>query len=503
MADLEDWGPSQAARADTGPARARLRLSFLDIVLLLWRAKWLMIAIGLPLFLIGLLIALQSPKTYDATSRLLVRGGDEVRVLSTLPDGNRDVPFSSELVVQSELEILHSPVVAERTLARFPMQRLYPDLAEARTKALSEAEPSAAEGIEFFYFQKSREAFEKQFRAGSSPNNPVISVGFQHEDAGTAAEVLNAAIAAYLNYRSELYGDGPLDKLTRQRKAVEGDLLAAEDAIRTFLSVNDIGDFNSERETAQGLFSTLSGELLTVRSNASAAARQLATVRNQLADTSPEVSLFVEDSSEQTLLNLRVEREQLLARYTEDSRAVQNIDRQIAQVEAYLQDQAGPSGLTRTGPNPTYQALEASLNSFEAEAQSLAGQRAELETQLAQIESRLALFSALEAEWNETVRRRDLLEASVRTLAEREQQAGTIDSLTREDSESIRVLEAARAPIRGSSMRLPIAVMAMLFAGFTALIGGLLYVFTRRGLPGPNALERSTGLPVVGVVGRS
>lgn len=498
MADLGEWERAEAARA--APAPVRPRLSAVDLTLLLWRAKWLMLLVAIPLFALGLLVALQMPKTYASSTGLYVRAGDEIKIVSALPGDDRAATPDTDVIIQGELELISSRVVAERTLSRFPMQRLYPDLAKARDTALAKAPDQHANALELKYFQKSVEAFDKHFYATAAPNSPVIDVGYRHKDPDTAAEVLNAAMAAYLNYRAELFGARPVDRLTAQRKQAESKLLEAEDAIRAFLKSNRIGDFTSERATAQGLFATISGELSTVRARASAVDGQVAKTRAQLANTPAELDLFIEDSSDQTLMNLKVEREQLLSRYTPDSRAVQNIDRQIAQVEAYLANQDGPSGLVRSGPNPTYQALETALNTAEAEAESLAGQRLELETQLAQISAKLNQFTQLEPDWNELIRNRDLLEQNVRALAERAQQQGAIDGITSDEAESVTVIEPARVPLRGTSLRRPVAILSLLFAGFSGLMAGLIWVFTRRGFATPNSLQRTTSLPVIGAV---
>ncbi|GAB5458659.1 MAG: hypothetical protein Hens3KO_16890 [Henriciella sp.] len=487
MADLEDRGPSRVARAKASPARVRVRLSFSDMLLLLWRAKWIMLAIGAPLLLVGLLIAAQSPETYQATSKLFVRGGDEVRVESAL---------------RRELEILSSPVVAERTLARFPLKRIYPRLAEAHETAFAAGEPVDTEAIEAQYIYQSVEAFQQYFNAEIAPERGILSISFRHETADTAAEVLNAAIATYLTYRGELYSYGQVDTLTEQRKAAEAALLEAEEIIRSFLQEHDIGHFSDEREAAQGLFSALTAELLAVRARANATERQLAAALKKLSETDPEISVPVKNIGQQALFDLQVEREQLLARYTESSQAVQNIDLQIAQMEAYLEDPSGVSELTRDESNPDYQALQVFSDRLQSEAQSLAGQSVELEAQLTQIEARRALFAALEPKWNEIVRTRDAQEQNVLKLAKQEQQSRPISGLIREGRESVRVIEEARVPQKSVSMRLPITAFTIFFATVTALIGGLLYVFTRRGFPTSGALEKSTGLNVIGRLGR-
>ncbi|MEM7492292.1 MAG: Wzz/FepE/Etk N-terminal domain-containing protein [Pseudomonadota bacterium] len=502
MSNASDWGPSGAIDAEPGYARARPRLSFLELILQLWRAKWIMILIFLPIFILGVLIALQMPKTFESTSRLLIRAGVETSAVTVGNDNARQVTPDVEQVVQAELELLRSPVVAQRTLSRFSLSRLYPKLQTALEEELAKSPAEDADAIRFEFQQEALEVFEKSFRAGAPPKNPVINVAFQHKDPEVAAEVLNAAMGAYLSYRSELFSSRPVDQLTAQRRRFEVELIEAEDAIREFLRRNRIEDFGSERATAQGLFTTLSGQLSGTRSRASAVQGQLTQTRAQIASTEPEQDIFIEDNSDQALLDLRLEREDLLARYTEDSRAVEAVDKRIEEIEAFLAEKEGPQGTVRRGPNPTYQALETSLNALEGEAGALASQEIELQRQLVRVEATLARFTELEPEWNELQRKRLSLEDNVRLLTRAEQEEGTIKNIAEDGTDSVSILEPARIPIRGSSLRFPVALLAMLFAGFTALMIGLLRALTREGFSTPNSLSRTTGLPVAGAIGR-
>lgn len=503
MADFADWGPSGGIQTDAGFVPARPRLGVVDLVLQLWRAKWLMMVIGLPIFALGLFLAFQMPKTFESRSALYVTSGDEVRSSSILSDPSFDPGPGIQEVIQGELEILQTQLVAERTLSRFPLERIYPDLAKARDKELAKSDAGFVEPIEFEYYQKGVEALRENLWADASPNSNIISVGFKHEDPRVASEILNAAMAAYLQRRSELFGSRPVDQLRAEQKRFEGELLDAEAEIAKFLNDNNIRDFASERSTAQNLFGVISNELFAVQARASALQGQVSRTRAQLAETSPEQDLYVEDSSAQRLRELEIERNQLLVNYTPESRRVQAVDRQIEELRSFLTEQNAPVGTVRRGPNPTYQALEETLNTSEAEADSVAAQRAELQRQLTAVEEKLNRFTLLEPEWNELLRNRDLIEASVRTIAEQAQREGTVAGLTAQEADSVKITEPATVPLEGSSMKLPIAVLALLFAGFTALIAGLLRAFTRPGFSTPKSLQDTTGLPVLGMTART
>lgn len=501
MTDISDWGPTGVVQTEPGYVPARPRLGLSDFALQLWRSKWLMILVALPIFALGLFVAFQMPTSYESRSALYVTSGDEVRSTTILGDPSFDQGPAIQEVIQGELEILQTYLVSERTLSRFPLDRVYPKLAEARDKEIAKT-PEDAEAIEFEYFQKGVDTFRKSFWANASPNSNIVAVGVKHEDPYVAAELLNAAMAAYLNRRSELFGSRPVDQLQAERKRAEGDLLSAEDAIRAFLTENTIRDFASERTTAQELFAAITNELYSVSAQISAVNGQLERTRAQLTSTPAEQDLYVEDSSAQRLRELQIERNQALVNYTPDSRRVQIIDRQIAELEAFLEGQDGPVGTVRRGPNPTFQALESSLNAVEAEAQSLTERRAELQRQLQAVEEKLVRFTLLEPEWNELLRNRDLIDTNVRSIAEQAQREGTVAGITAQEADSVKITEPATIPIEGSSLKLPVAVLALLFAGFTALIVGLLRAFTRQGFATSSSFQRTTGLRVLSAVGR-
>lgn len=502
MTDIADWGPSAGVQAEMRHAPSRPRLSMPDLLVQLWRTKVLMVAVAVVIFLLGLVIAFQMPEQYESRSGLYVTSGDEVRSTTLLSDPSFDQRPGIQEVIQGELEILRTQLVAERTLSQFPLSDVYPTLAAARDRAIAR-NPGDQDAIEVDYFQQGVERFRKAFWASASPNSNIVAVGFRHKNLDTAAELLNATMKTYLERRAELFGSRPVVQLRAERKRAETDLVAAETDIRTFLTEHAIRDFASERSTAQALYAAISNELYTVSARISAVNGQLARTRTQLASTPAQQDIYVEDSSAERLRELQIERNQALVSYTPESRRVQAIDRQINELRAFLDTQDGLVGTVRRGPNPTYQTLQTSLNSLEADAQSLAEQRTELQRQLQAVEDKLDRFSQLEGEWNELLRNRDLIETGIRTIAEREQREGAVAGMTAQDTDSVKITEPATQPIKGQSLRLPVAILALFFAVFSALMIGLFKAVSRPGFVSASSLERTVGIRVLGAVGKA
>lgn len=492
MTDLSDWGPSGAAQADAGMVPARPRLSIVDLILHLWRAKWLMLLVALPILGLGLLLASQMPEKFESRSALYVSSD------AVLMPGAK----GSDLVIliQGEVQILQTQLVAERTLARFPLSRLYPALAEARDKRLAAAPATQHDAIEFAYFQKGVEALRAEFRAQAMTNSNTILVSFKHPDRHVASEILNAAMAVYLQRRTELFGRTASHDSKPQRKDLEAALLAADAAIDKFMKDHSIRDFVSERATNQSLYTAISNELFAVQARGSAVQGQLSRTREQLAETEPEHEIYIEDSSAERLRALEIERTQALVTFTPTSRRVQAIERQIAEIRAFLASNDGPIGTSRRGPNPTYQALLGARNTFDAEAESLRQKQIELRRQLQAVEDRLKRFSDLQPAWNELQRTRDLSESDLRDFTDRTQRQGSDIARSQRDREAIRITEPATVPTRSSSLKWPLAALAFMLAGLAGLLVGGLRALTRTGFATPSSLQRTLGLPVLGTV---
>jgi uncharacterized protein involved in exopolysaccharide biosynthesis len=477
----------------------RPRLSLADLAVQLWRAKWLMLLVFLPLFALGLVAALSMDEKYTAQSRLMVSLGDEYVYRPAVGSEGPSIAPELEALVQSELELIRSPVISEQVVSKFDLKTLYPDLkrdCDAK-RARVAGNPDAIREAEALCQQLAIEALRKDFGAGSSPKTPVITATFTHKDRTIATEMLNAIIGSYLSYRSQIFSGSNSSGLAQQREQFELDLIGSEEAIRTFLVSNNLGSFEGERATVDQLYQTASRELLSAQARLRQVKAQLSAYEMQISTIPVEQDIYVEDTAEQTVSELKLEREEKLTRYKPDSRAIQDLDKRIAQAEAFVANRSRPAGTVRRGPNPLYAQIESAINTLRSEADALTAQQAELAAQIASFAARQQRLIKLEPEYQELLRRRDLYANNVEGYAEREIEARTRSELVQQNVDNIRVLEKAAAPAEGSSLKFPVAVLALLFAGFTALMAGLLKALTQQGFATSRSIERTLGVPVV------
>ena len=205
-------------------------------------------------------------------------------------------------------------------------------------------------------------------------------------------------------------------------------------------------------------------------------------------------------SAQDQILTLRTERENLLARYTEDAQPVRDIDQRIAQLQAYV-----ATGTTvgarevRTGPSTIFTEIETTRINAAADRDALAARLSVLEGQLNTLRARQAHLTQLESTNATLAGNREVLTAKVREFQQRETEARADSALVAAGADNVTVIARAEAPTRGKSLKAPLLAAVFLFAGFTALCIGLLRVFTRRGFTTPASTGRTLDMPVLAV----
>ena len=494
---VETWTERAPAGAPERPAapprvgRARPRLGVADTLLHLWRARWLMLLVFLPILLLGLAFTLLTPAKYTTSTRLLVRLGAEYVFDPVVGDAAKGAFPQQEEVLQAEGELARSPVIAERVIKNVGLSRLYPQLAEAKLRSRN--------GNAYVVDQEALEAFAKNLDISSAPKSSILHMTFAHEDPELAAETLNRFVAEYLSYRQQVLSGRGAEGLSEQRGLIEDRLGAADKALRDYLARNALSEYDAEAASATKLFSDIIDEQSKVEASLREAEAKSAGLARQLASTPREVDLYIETTSEQELVKLRLEREDLLTRYLPDSRAVKDIDRKIVQLQSFLAT-APTQGLRRVGPNPTWQALEAERAVQTANISALMGRAAALATQKQQAADRITGLADLEPEYLRLKRERDALESSAGAFATREQAERARAELASRNVDNISVYEAARAPTRGDAGRRTIAIAVAIFGLLSAIAVGLLRAWSVSSFATGNAMERTLGLPVLATV---
>lgn len=474
----------------TAYTTVRPRYGFADVVGLLFRELLLMIIVFLAIFAIGTAAVLTLKKSYTASASVYAGVGQEYVYQPRVAGQAERIGQAPEAdaVAQSEAAILGSLEVKRRTVRALGPEAI---LGEGAGGTAAERETAALKVL------------DNNLGVGTTPGSAIISASYRSGDAQRAARVLNALIDAYLVRRREVFRDrADPAPYAAQREAFEDELAAADAAYTSFLQSNDIGDFATAKATLAANFQTVSAETLSVRAQLNQASQRLATLEAQLAQQPAEVVLQqdLNISAQDQILQLRTQRENLLARYTEDAQPVRDIDEQIAQLQAFVATGTAVGAKeVRTGPSAIFTEIETARINAAADRDALAARLRVLESQLSTLRGRLAELTRLESTHSTLAGNRETLTAAIRDFQQRESQSRAERALVAAGADNVTVIERAQAPTRGSSLKAPLLAVVFLFAAFTALCVGLLRVFTRRGYATPASAGRTLDLPVLAV----
>jgi uncharacterized protein involved in exopolysaccharide biosynthesis len=487
-------GAYQTVDAGSARAGARERVTVQhtpsDILALLWRRLPLMLIVFLVIAALGILVALQVKPTYPARTSLLVRLGQEYVYQPAVGDAARGATPDNDQVVQSELEILTSEAVKCKTVEDIGVARMSPALGRAYARA-DEAKRRDIEAAAV-------KMIDTGLKTQTAPDSAIIRLSYTAKDPELAALVLNTLVDEYARYRRSVLIDSDAGPIEAQLKDFQGRLDVAD---QKFLADNGVGsgDFDAEKSALTQIYSELTTEAYSNQASLSETEGRLGVTRQRAAQAQPEIGLFrdLDHQSQDELNKLLVQRQDLLSRYLPTAQPVRDLDQKIAALQALIARGAPGGGAQRVGANPIYQSLVTERDQLEAQAASFRDRLAEVRSSLAQVAARRQKLAALEPQFEELSRQRDLLTANVKTLAQRVQESQAAQAMAKSGQDNIRVIERAYPAAKGASLRQPMMILSVLFAGFTALCVGLVSALLARGYATTETIERTLRLPVL------
>ena len=441
--------------------------------------------------------ALQLKPSYAAHSSLLVRLSPEYVYNPRVGDAARGLAPESDQVVESESQILMSAQLAERVISDIGLTRLYPKMAGP----YASADPIKRKRLESLAVKN----LDAGLKVATAPGDSVIGLSYANPNPQMAATVLNTLVDEYLRFRTKVLASHDAGALDQEREGFQDQLDQVNTALSKFLADNDIGDFDAEKVAMGQVYAQLLTDSYNVSAQLGEAEGRLGATNAEFGHTPSEtlMSHDLDHTASDKLLSLRLNRQDLLSRYTPGAQPVQDVDRQIADLET-LSASGGAAGVgaKRVGANPVFQTLQTEKNQLQAEAASLHARKTVLGEELAKLDARRQTLNRLQPQYDDLVRQRDVLATNVKSLIQREQESQAQSAIASQQGDgNVQVIERAITPATGSSLKLPVMLLALVIAAFTALSAGLLRAFTRRGAPSADYVERAIGLPVLATMG--
>ncbi len=477
-------------------------------ILFKWK-KWILIFFALVLFVVTAASFTILP-SYKATSKLLIKVGRENVFLPTAL--NRDglaVNLGNDRneYINSEIEIIRSVSLAEQVIRQMEPVEVNKMLA-GRWPEFFKGLPSKAHASKIepeeasVYLQKALDV-ERVIKSN------VVQVSYQHADPTFAAEMVNKLCEQYLDRHLNVHRDSKSNKFFKEQADILKKQLDDTERRRIdFKAANNISSLDEERNILLSKVNDQQAILNQTVSLKIEAEQRIKHLKHKLAAV-PETILqgkeidhnpYIISNLQTTLADLELKRKELLAKYTERSRFVKNVDDEIKIIKDKLKVQETKRfGKSIFGLNDNYQRLQEELFHYEAEYEALKTRERIQRSQTKQLLDRIDGMNRVESELNNIQQQATIERQNYQLYLSKYEESRISEAMDKEKIVSVSMVEPAKPPI---DPIFPKIKLNILLAALIGLFGGSSLAFMAEyfddRLEKPEDLEQILELPVLG-----
>lgn len=443
--------------------------------------------------LIGLVLSFLLPPVYEARSTVLIKVGREY--ISSPEVGNTRALLSLEQqeVLNSEIQILSNRELIEKVVTLLNVETLYPELAKKSTSKISPREASILQ-------------VEKHLSVSGVKKSSVIEVSFRHEDPKVAAKVVNLLVELFREKHLKVFSDPQSSFLEKQLQIYRTKLGESEQSMQSFKQKNQVFSLDEQRSLLLKQRTELDTTLKNTDHRIDELREKLRSLKNQ-KNTNGEKNKTMYTNTEKDrilvdakakLLSLQLAEQDLLKRYREDSRRVEDVRNEIQTVKKFLQEQEEYISGTMERGGRIYQEVELEIIKTDADLKSQVAKAAGVRQQLAQLEGQIRTLDLNERKFQELKRDMTSNEKYFRTYEDRFEDARISEDMNRSKLANISVIQPAAVPVKPvRPKKLLTMLLSLFFGAFTGLGLAFISEHLSQGLTTPDSVERRLGLPVL------
>lgn len=466
-----------------------------DILTLLFKHKTKIVSMFFFWVVVGLLLSFLLPAVYEARTSLLVKIGREYVSRTGPGEGRTLLSLEQQEVVNSEIQILSNRGLIEKVISRLTVEYLYPDLAKDPPSKVSPLEAAILK-------------FEKSLKVDAVRKSNVIQVAFRHGDPKIALKTLNLLVDLFKEKHLEVFSETPSSFLETQLVAYRDKLKDSENRMESFKQENQVVSLDEQKslllKQRTDLDTSLKNTLHTIRElqekRTSLDTQKKEASTNKALYTTTERDKIIVDANAK-LLTLQLEEQELLKKYTEESRLVVNIRKEIQFVQNFLKEQEKDiSARVGTG-NRVYQEMELERIKTMAELKSQQAKAATLENQLRTLDEKIRALDSSGIPFQTLKRELSSNEKYYQTYVDRLEEARISENMNLNKLANISVIQEASVPEKPIRPRKGLNILLSIFIGGVSGIGlALVAEGSSQSFTTPESAERRLALPVLTVI---
>ncbi len=438
---------------------------------------------------------------YESSATIILKFGREHIFRPEVGDVGQIVQFDRSAAIESEKKIVKSRDLVRAVVKAIGVKNIYPKLL------------GASDEVKEWQVEVATTIFLGNLDTSTSEGGAnVIEIKFSHEKPRVAAKALSVLIDVLQERHLQIFSDPKSGFLIKRLDEYEKDLEAIENTLQDFKEKNDLSSpiedqqrrLLDQRSHLDVNHKSINNQLQGLVGKVSSLEAQMETVPQTVPLSTTEGGGMLAKAKAE-LFGLKRQKQALLAKYTETSGPVQNIQKEIELVEQFISTQTNEERdkSVTSGKNPVYQGLEVSRLQALSEMKTLKASDAVIVGQIQDLDQKIQRLDSLGEELIGLVRMRATAEENYRLYVKKVEEAKVSEEMDQLKMSNISVIQSPVVP--GLPAGRPKNTKLLFGAIFAAIMSiGLAFIFEylQGGYTRPDQASEDLGLPILASFGQ-
>jgi uncharacterized protein involved in exopolysaccharide biosynthesis len=431
---------------------------------------------------------------YEARSSLILKLGRENIFRPEVGEPSRIVEFNKEAALESEISIITSKELVRQVVSALGVEKVYPEYLDPEENINDPLEKSVG-------------TFSRDLSANTLKGSNVIEVSYLNPRPQVAAEALNLLIEKLKEKHLQVFSDPKASFLTQQLRDYQKQLEQSEENLQAFKHRHDLSsplleqqsrllnqraDLDSRNKTIKNQLQGLEGKIASLD-------KQMKTILDNIPVSTVEEGGNLEKAKAE-LFALKREEQKLLTRYTETSFPVQNLRREIDQMEQFIlaEQKNERANTVASTKKAMYGKLEMERMGAVSESTTLKESSHVIALQIQDLDKKIQRLDELNKELIVLERQQTADEQNYKLYLTRVEEARVSEEMDRLKMSNISVIQRAEVPVRPAGRSPKLLIILGAFLGVMVGTGfGLLLEYFEGAYTRPDHAASDLNLPLL------
>jgi uncharacterized protein involved in exopolysaccharide biosynthesis len=424
-------------------------LSFKDVAAMIYRRRWLALALFSAIFLVVAALTMLQSSIYMTRAKLLFKKERLNAVVSASEGAAAEgKPQLSEEAMNSEIEILKSTTLMREVLRRNNLYQQLVSPEKARTMDSTAALELAAALL------------KRDIDCQIVPKSNIVQVSYESKNPQLATQIVNELCQRYVIRHLEVHENkGIYNFFQKQAEALRDTLQNLAAALQQFEAENNLIAPEQQRQLFLQKLADYEMQLNSTRASAQAAARQVDFLEKQLAAAPERIHAQNEQASSAVREALSRELESLKLKYDlmvqeernpaePKSQLARSLKSRIAQIEETLHRQeVAEKPEVSTNINNEMMGLSADLTRARFDLIGFKERQKELTTAVEKLKRDMRNLERDSFTHEALVRQLQLAQNNYLLYAKKQEEARISEALDREQVANVSIIDPASVPL--------------------------------------------------------